>query len=94
MECQIGRILKSKDVKMEGCFHLDIDQNMPNSANKKNITLAPARVNVVENHPEFAIMEVVCGCGEKIHIRCEYTNTQSTEQGTDQKNNGENDNAS
>ena len=94
MESPIGHILKSNDVKLEGRFRLDVGQNAINSANEKNATLSPAQVRIVENHPEFAVMEVTCGCGAKTHIRCEYTDSKSTEQRTDQKNNGENDNAS
>ncbi len=85
MEKTAGRILKSNDVKLEGRFHLDAGQGLPNSANEKNATSSPAQVRIVENHPEFAVMEVTCGCGAKTRIRCEYTNDQSTKQRTDQK---------
>ena len=94
MESSIGNILKSNDVKLEGRFRLDLGQGLPGSANEKKTTLSPAQVCIVENHPEFAVMEITCGCGLKTHIRCEYTNAPSTEQITNQKNNGENDNAS
>ena len=89
MERPTGHILKSNDVKLEGRFHLDAGQDVPNSAHEKNTTLSPAQVRIVENHPEFSVMEVTCGCGAKTYIRCEYADAQST----DQKNNGENDNA-
>ena len=93
MESPTGNILKSNNVKLEGRFRLDAGQNVPNPVNEKQVTSAPAQVRIVENHPEFAVLEVACGCGAKTHIRCEYTNAQSTEKGTKQKNNGENDNA-
>ncbi len=93
MEKTAGHILKSDNVKLEGRFRLDTSQDAPNSSNKRNVTSAAAQVRIVENHPEFAVMEVTCGCGAKTRIRCEYTDVQSTEQGPDQKNNGENDNA-
>ena len=83
MQSQIGHILKSSDVKLEGQFRLDVDQNITASTNQKNVTLSPAQVRIVENHPEFAVVEVTCGCGTKTHIRCEYPNAQSTELKTD-----------
>ena len=89
MQSPTGRILKSRDVKLEGQFRLDTGREVPNSANEKNAALSPAGVRIVEKHPEFAVMEVTCGCGTKMHIRCEYTDALST----DKKNNGENDNA-
>jgi len=85
MEKAARRVLKSSNVKLEGCFRLDVNQGAPNSANGKNEASLPAQVRIVENHPEFAAIEVICGCGAKTLIRCEYTDAQSTEQGPDQK---------
>lgn len=80
MESPTGHILKSNDVKLEGQFRLDIGQDVLNSANKKNATSSSsAQVCIVEKHPEFTVIEVTCSCGTKTHIRCEYTDTQSTE---------------
>ncbi|MCX5633248.1 MAG: hypothetical protein NTW93_06215 [Phycisphaerae bacterium] len=92
MEKAAGRILKGNDVKLEGCFRLDAGQGAPGSANQRNAGSVPAQARIIENHPEFAVIEVTCGCGVKTHIRCEFINAQSAEQG--QKNNGENKNES
>ena len=83
MEKAAGHILKSDNVKLEGRFRLNIEQDAPNSSNKRNVASVPAQVRIVENHPEFAVIEVTCGCGEKTHIKCEYTDAQSTKQGLD-----------
>ncbi|MHC4122675.1 MAG: hypothetical protein ACYSSI_03805 [Planctomycetota bacterium] len=92
MENAARRILKSDNVRLEGQFHLDSSQGNPGLANRKNVTSTPAQVRIMENHPEFAVIEVTCGCGVKTHIRCEYTEAQSTEKGPDPENNGENEN--
>ena len=94
MEKAARRILKSNKVKLEGRFRLKVGQGIPNAANKKNVASAEPQVRIMEKHPEFAAMEVTCCCGAKTHIRCEYTDAQSAEQETDQKNNGENENES
>ena len=85
MEKAAGHILKSNNVKLEGRFHLNTGQGSPGLAKGRNETSTPVQVRVVENHPEFAVLELICGCGAKTYIRCEYTDTQSTEQRTDQK---------
>lgn len=85
MEKTAGHVLKSNDVKLEGRFRLDAGGDAPERANAGNVTLAQPQVLIVENQPEFAVMEVTCRCGEKTHIRCEYLAT---------KNDGENDHAS
>ncbi len=91
MEKAAGRILKNRNVKMEGRFHLDAGQTPQGSGRKKN---GAAQVRIVEKHPEFAVVEVTCSCGEKTDIRCEYADAQSTEQEQVPQNDGENDNAS
>ena len=100
MEKTAGRILKGNTVKLEGRFRLDAtvsaDTKRTNqvSTNERNVTSAPAQVRIVENQPEFAVMEVTCGCGAKTQIRCEYAEAQSDDQEPKQENNGENNNAS
>lgn len=93
MEKAAGHILKADSVKLEGRFHLDARQAGPSPAKEKTAVSEPA-VRVVENKPEFAVIEITCSCGTKTHIKCEYTDGQSTDPKPDQtKINGENDNA-
>lgn len=100
MEKPTGRILKGNTVKLEGRFRFDAavsaDTKRTNqvSTNERNVTSAPAQVRIMENQPEFVVMEVTCGCGAKTRIRCEYTDAQSDDQGPNQENNGENNDAS
>jgi hypothetical protein len=67
-----GRILKSEDCRLEGQFHLDITQvglNLP----KQTVAASSApKVRMLENNPEYAVIEVTCSCGTAISIRCEY----------------------
>ena len=95
MEKAAGRILKNHDVKMEGLFRLKAGQTSKSSGRKKSgEASSPPQVRIVEKHPEFAVVEVICSCGEKTDIRCEYAAAQSTEQEQGQQDDGENDNAS
>lgn len=87
MESPIGHILKSNDAKLEGQFRLDAGQTPTDSANKSSAISAPAQVRIVENHPEFVVMEVTCRCGIKTPIRCQYTDAQSADQDPSQKSN-------
>lgn len=90
-----GRILKNRNVKIQGRFRLDAGQT-PQSSGRKETGAAssPHQVRIVEKHPDFAVVEVTCPCGKKTDIRCEYADAQSTEQEQGQQNDGENDNAS
>jgi len=72
----MGHILKADEVKLEGQFHLDLVQVKPRSPESKSSALEPA-VSMVENHPEFAVMEITCSCGTRMFLRCEYGNVEA-----------------
>jgi hypothetical protein len=76
-----GHILKSEDVKLEGRFRLDVAQlQSPTGGPKeKSPPVAAPQVRIVENHPEFADIEITCSCGIKTHLKCEYAGTQAPE---------------
>jgi hypothetical protein len=94
MQRKARNILRSSDVKLEGRFHLDVDPiNIP-SPQKKAVNSATPQVHIVESHPEFAVLELTCLCGNKSYIRCEYDNAQSVNHEPEQtKTNEENNNA-
>ncbi len=77
-----GHILKSDDVKLEGQFRLDVAQaeSQTGEPKEQSAALAAPQVRIVENHPEFADIEITCSCGIKTHLKCEYTDTQTTEE--------------
>lgn len=67
-----GRILKSNDVKLEGQFHLDMMQTGSHGPKSQAAALSAPKVRVLENHPQYAVIEVTCSCGRKISIKCDY----------------------
>ena len=67
-----GHILKSSNVKLEGKFYLDI-ANERQSSLKKNAVSSKPQVHILENHPDFAVIEITCTCGTKTSLKCEYS---------------------
>jgi len=67
-----GRILKSNDVKLEGQFHLDAANAGLDSPKQQVAPLSAPQVRILENHPEYAVIEVICSCGTKMSLKCEY----------------------
>ncbi len=65
-----GQILRGSDVEIAGTFLLDVQQTAPTQTG--NITSAATNVCIVENHPEFAVLEVTCSCGAKTHVKSLY----------------------
>jgi 16S rRNA U516 pseudouridylate synthase RsuA-like enzyme len=67
-----GRILKSSQVDVEGRFTLDLENHVQQGHNIKNAPANIAKVRILENQNEYAVMEVTCSCGRKTVIRCDY----------------------
>lgn len=84
MEKATKHILKNSEVKLEGRFHLDVGQTAQSPAEKENVVSVTPQVHIIENHPEFAVIETTCSCSRKTHIRCEYADVQSTDQESNQ----------
>jgi hypothetical protein len=69
-----GHILKSDEVILEGQFRLDVAhvQSQTGGPKEQSHALTEPKVRIVENHPEFADIEITCSCGIKTHLKCEY----------------------
>jgi len=70
-----GQILKSEDFELEGQFHLDLARAGLDLPRRTAAASSEPQVRILENHPEYAIIEVICSCGARISVRCEYANT-------------------
>jgi hypothetical protein len=75
MTVPTGKILKSSEVEVEGKCVLDFAGTAPSGPNQKNHTQTPgvpAKVRMIENQKDYAVMEITCPCGRKTIIRCDY----------------------
>lgn len=85
MEKRVGRILQDSDVRLEGCLHLEVpatEQNKPNDDNAASVT---PQACMVENQPQFAVVEVTCSCGKKTYLRCEYAPSGAASEAAERK---------
>ena len=76
-----GWIIKSKDVKLKGRFLLDVTKVGLDSTKQQVAALSEPKVRVLEIHPQYAVIEVTCGCGTKMSLKCDYAG--AAEQGSD-----------
>jgi hypothetical protein len=80
-----NRILKSDDVEVvEGQCHLDLGHPASSAQRGKSAVMGTAKARILDNNNEYAVIELVCSCGRKTVVRCEYggesaaRNTQPT----------------
>ncbi len=77
MDKVLRRILRSDEVKLEGQVTLQMKQlQSPAQPSSQKTAKQPAAVEIVENHPEFAVIQITCCCGEKMHLRCEFAGAE------------------
>lgn len=72
MERNAERILKSNDVEISGRVQLAGLTPGSGSPDRNMAPSVPANATIIENTPEFALIEVVCPCGRKTSVKCEY----------------------
>jgi len=69
------KVLKSDQVLVNGSVRLEIGgaHVRTESDTQAHIhTGCPQEARIVESNNEYAIIEVVCSCGAKSHIQCNY----------------------
>lgn len=76
MKTAAGHILNSNDVKLEGQFHLDIDLATKRLTEEKGAATAAPQAHIVESHPQFVVIEIICSCGTKTYLKCEYADAK------------------
>ncbi len=67
-----SRILKSEDVELEGQYHLDLGHSVSSAQHSKNTVAGTAKARILDNNNEYAVIELICSCGRKTIVRCEY----------------------
>ena len=75
MEKNTERILKSDSVELHGCFRLGLNgPQTPQSAKPSDRSVAPINpeVHIVEKNANFALIEIICCCGTRMQVKCEY----------------------
>jgi len=68
----MGRVLRASQVQFVGPRELRIDQATAPKPNGAAGLSGAARIRIVENTPEYAVLEVTCSCGRTTQVRCEY----------------------
>lgn len=77
------KILKRDEVKLAGTYKVEIGPIGAASAQadkRPGAAVVPRQVQVVEKHPDYAIIELICSCGGKNRIRCDYAKAGDAEQ--------------
>ena len=79
MENRVSQIIKSDKVELEGQYHIDAVQAQIKQSQKQNPALTTPQVRILENNPEYAVIDITCSCGTEMSVRCDYAEAQASE---------------
>jgi len=68
----IRHILKAAEVRVDAPLRLSLDPAATPSCETSRSAAAASSVRIVQNHPDYAVIEVTCSCGRTTSIRCDY----------------------
>jgi len=76
MQKTTGHVLKSNEVKLEGRLQLPdisgLTSPRVNQTKNGGSALPAQQVRIVDNNPQYAMIEITCSCGMKTYLKCEY----------------------
>ena len=79
------KVLKNSRVKVSGTVRLTSGRVAPvrtacsAQADIPQADLQPQSARIVESNDEYAVIEIVCSCGAKNHIQCNYADIAKPE---------------
>jgi len=67
-------IIKKDKIKLSGTVRvIPGERNAPvRPTTPRTVPPGPVQARIVESSSDYAIIEVVCSCGCKTHIQCQY----------------------
>ena len=80
------RVLKSDQVKVSGTVRLTPGGAAPvrtafsAQAGTPQADVQPQSARIVESNSEYAVIEIICSCGAKNHIQCNYGDVAKSEE--------------
>jgi len=72
MQKTTGHVLKGNEVKLEGRLQLSLTSPRVNQTKNGGSALPAQQVRIVDNNPQYAMIEITCCCGMKTYLKCEY----------------------
>ena len=67
----MAHILRGNEVEIEGYYDLGAGKPRSDTAEGGQVD-STDQVRIVENCPQYTIIEIICACGKTSYIRCEH----------------------
>ncbi len=71
-------ILKAHEVEVSGFYSMATGKaSCPAAPDAPGVEGAP-QAKIIEQHPQYAILEVTCACGQSLQVKCDYSQAMAT----------------
>lgn len=72
------RILKADEVEVSGVYSLGTGRS--SSVTSQDVTgdQDSPQARIVEQHPQYAVLEITCACGQTLQVKCDYSQAMAT----------------
>jgi hypothetical protein len=71
-------VLKADEVALEGPLRLGLGPTAAPAGSAPRPASTAATVRVIQNHSDYAVIEVTCSCGRVTEVRCEYATADAS----------------
>ena len=74
-----ARVLKQNQVTVQGsvCLSCGPAPSQAPAAAAGNKASVPRQARIVESNTDYAVLEIICSCGDKSLIQCNYAEIKS-----------------
>jgi hypothetical protein len=74
----VNRVLKASEVEVSGTYSLATGSSSSATSPGTTSTQGPAQARIVEQHPQYALLEITCACGNTMQVKCDYSQAMAT----------------
>jgi hypothetical protein len=72
------RVLKAHEVEVSGIYSLATGRSSCQAAQDAAGVEGSPQAQIVEQHPQYAVLQVTCACGQTLQVKCDYSQAMAT----------------
>lgn len=72
------RVLKADEVELSGTYSLATGRSSCPADEGTAEAQGSPQARIVEQHPQYAVLEITCACGQTVQVKCDYSQTMAT----------------
>ena len=72
------RVLKADEVEVSGIYSLATGRSSCLAAPDADGVEHSAQAQIIEQHPQYAILAITCACGQTLQVKCDYSQAMAT----------------